>query len=83
MALARIPVRTGEVKERKGCFWGIADISFIRELVSLSILVFEKFMFYKAEESLVTTILGVPKIRCIILSVLSLLKHYLPLHGSV
>lgn len=46
-------------KGEEGLFWDVSNISLIRELLSLSILVFEKFTFYKTEESLVTSILGV------------------------
>lgn len=63
--------RDGGGKE-KSCFLGVPNISFISDLLSLLILEFEKFTFYKAEKNLVITILGVPKVRCIILSVFSL-----------
>lgn len=46
-------------KGEEGLFWDVSNVSLIRELLSLSILVFEKFTFYKTEESLVTSILGV------------------------
>lgn len=63
--------RDWENNGEEGLLLGVPNISFISELLSLLILVFEKFTFYKAEESLVITILGVPKVRCVILCVVS------------
>lgn len=63
--------REWENKGEEGLLLGAPKISFISELLSSSILVFEKFTFYKAEENLVITISGVPKVRCIILCVVS------------
>lgn len=61
MAMGRDRDNKGEEVLLYGC-----PKYFISKLLPLSILVFENFTFYKAEESLVITMLGIPKIRCTI-----------------
>lgn len=82
MAMGRDRDNKGEEVLLYGC-----PKYFFSKLLPLSILVFENFTFYKPEESLVITMLGIPKIRCTILPVSMLsssyLKHYLLLYGPV